>query len=106
MLPEIDRLFLTAIATMLVLMLMTGCEVLIRRPPVETRRLAAEALLMESQSEVLRECRHMMQLQQAGPCPIAVTIAITRKYGEVAEFQMMPPIPFLATFSAVLGETQ
>lgn len=45
--------------------------------------------------------------QQCGNLPVSpVTVAIThsRKYGEVPEFQMMPPIPFLGTVTAVLGE--
>ena len=96
-LRDIDRLLVATVTALLVLILMTtGCGQQIVR---------AEARLIEAQAEVLRECRRMMQLQQAGPCPIAVTIVITRKYGEKPTMQLMPPIPFLATFSAVLGET-
>jgi len=35
-------------------------------------------------------------------CPATITISF--KEGEVSEFQMMPPIPFLATISTVVGD--
>jgi len=127
---DIDWLLITALMTMLVLMCMvaTGCHPIIYRPPIETARRAAEVEKDKAETEVLHAHAKIAEAyalclsakfakdiptlaeasKQCGNLPVSpvtVTIEHSRRMGDVSQFQIMPPIPFIGMFSTVLEET-
>ena len=85
-----------------------GCEVLVKRPPIETRRLLAEAVLMEAQADVQKSWALCMEsrinpklaqnlkqpiVEVCGPAPSpVVTVTTSHKIGEVpsTQFSLVP----------------
>ena len=106
------------IIPLLLIFFCSGCEVLVKRPPIETRRLLAEAVLMEAQADVQKswalcmESRTNPKLAQnlkqpvvevCGPAPSpVVTVATTYKVGEVSQVSLVPPIPLAGALGAIL----
>lgn len=95
-----------------------GCEQILRRPPVETRRIRAEALVMEAQADVQKswalcmETRSNLKLKQsnkpvlevcgAPPVPV-VTVTTSHKQGEVPAFSVIPPMGDLPLVGGLIG---
>ena len=129
MLHESDWLFISVVSALLVLiqMAMLGCHPLYYRPPFETARRAQEVEKDKAEIQVLHahaEIAHAYALclsarfakdiptvaEAATKCgnlpvsPVTVVIEHSRRIGDVSQFQLMPPIPFMGTVTAVLGE--